>query len=156
MKKLLNEYIERIKPICSNIGEAMGHRIALAMLTFKMGLYTDAEARCIEALEDKEGRTLPPFVRKALTIVRARAHDLAENIVLSQNLPDFEGPEMDLLPIRVPPQMVDDPLRLRVSNAVIILYGTALVSSPDDAPALEEQERYIMQLYMPYKKLLEG
>ncbi|MDH7593488.1 MAG: hypothetical protein QHG99_03920 [Methanomicrobiales archaeon] len=156
MKKLLNEYIERIRPIGNQIGAPMGHRIALAMLTFKMGLYTDSEQRCIEALEDREGYRLPPFVRKALDIVRARAHDLAENVVLSPNLPDFEGPEMEMVPIRISPQVVDDPVRLRVSNAVIVLYATALASSPDDAPALEEQERYILQLYMPYMKLLEG
>lgn len=162
MKKLLDEYLAQIAPLGKKIDAETGHLIALAMLTFKMGLFTDCIERCSELLGDGKvggegrGAELPRPVRKAVEIIRTRARDLMEGRVYSPDLPNFTPEEEGMLPIRIPPAAVDDPQRLSISNALVVLYAVALAASPEDAPALEEQERYVLQLYAPYRKLLEG
>jgi hypothetical protein len=42
----------------------------------------------------------------------------------------------------------------QLTNALVILYAAALASSPDDEQALEEQEKYILQLLTTYRKSL--
>jgi hypothetical protein len=43
----------------------------------------------------------------------------------------------------------------QLTNALVILYAAALSSSPDDEQALEEQEKYILQLLATYRRSLE-
>lgn len=156
MKKNLNDYIRRVAPLCKGIGPRKGHIIALAVLTFKMGLYSDAVQKCREALSEDGSSKVPGFVKRALEILEARAKDLANGIIVSPSLPDFDSTDEELIPIRIPPEVVEDPMKLRVSNALLVLYTAAMASSPDDEAALEEQERYMLQLYAPYRKILEG
>ena len=154
MDSSLSRYIDRVKPAFSGIPRDAAHQVALAFLSYKLGIYHDAATRCEQALNLIEGRPLPGVVGKALKIVRARAEALS-NSRYDTRLPFLFTREDLPFGIIDPKEPVADPDLFQLTDALIILYAAALVSSPDDEQALEEQEKYILQLLATYRKSLE-
>jgi len=154
MDRFISEYLERVRPAFSAIPEAAGHQLAFAFLSYKLGIYHDAVTRCDHALKLIDGRPVPGVIGIALRIVRERAAAL-DRSRYDAKLPFlFTKPD---LPFGIidPSAPVVDPDLFQLTNALIILYAAALSSSPDDEQALEEQEKYVLQLLATYKKSLK-
>jgi hypothetical protein len=150
MDKFLTGYMERVQPFLSGIGGHAGHQIAFVFLSFKMGLYDEAVQRCDHAL--RHAATQPPLLARALRIIRERAQHLVEasyNEPLSET---FSPEEVPLLAISPEDTDVPDAPQLHVANALILVYAAGLLISPDDTQALEEQEKYVLQLINALKK----
>ena len=154
MDSYLSQYIDRVRPVFSGIPRDAAHQIAFAFLSYKLGIYHDAVTRCEQALKLTEGRPLPGFLGRALRIVRDRA------AALSQAQFDVKFPFIltkEDLPSGIidPKDPVADADLFQLTDALILLYAAALISSPDDGQALEEQEKYILQLIATYRKTLK-
>jgi len=153
MDSNLSRYIDRVRPAFSEIPGDAAHQVAFAFLSYKMGIYHDAVTRCEQALRIIEARRLPGVLGRALKIVRERAKALSES-QYDVKLPFLFTKEDLPLGIIDPKDPVADPDLFQLTDALIILYAAALVSSPDDEQSLEEQEKYILQLYATYRKTL--
>jgi hypothetical protein len=154
MDRFLSEYLERVRPAFSALPRAAAHQLAFAFLSFKLGVYHDAVTRCDQALKLLEGRPHPEVLDTALRIVRGRAEDLS-HARFDARLPFlFRKPD---LPFGVidPSEPVVDPDLFQLTDALVILYAAAYAASPDDEQALEEQEKYILQLLATYRKSLQ-
>lgn len=154
MKNYLIVYIQRIRNNFPTLSRETAHQIAFAFLTFKMGLYEDSILRCTKALNLLKGVPVPSVLVTALSILKGRAEDLAASRVQSVNLPEFNMDERSFIPINIATESVDDPVHLTISNSLILLYAVALATSQEDSQALEEQERYVIQLLTSYKRLI--
>jgi len=153
MDRFISEYIERVRPVFSALPTDAGHQLAFAFLSFKMGIYHDAVTRCDQAANLIEGRQIP-VLATALRIVRERAEALSQ-ARFDARLPFlFKKPD---LPFGIidPSEPVVDPDLFQLTDALIILYAAALAASPDDGQALEEQEKYVLQLLATYKRTLK-
>jgi hypothetical protein len=154
MDRFLSEYLERVRPAFSALPENAGHQLAFAFLSYKLGIYHDAVTRCDQALRAIEGRPVPGVIGTALKIVRERA-DALSSAQFDAKLP-FLFTKADLpFGIIDPSAPVVDADLFQLTNALVILYAAALSSSPDDEQALEEQEKYILQLLATYRRSLE-
>lgn len=154
MDRFISEYIDRVRPAFSALPRETAHQIAFAFLSYKMGIYHDAVTRCDQALKTVEGSSFPGVLGIALRIVRERAEALS-HARYDARLP-FLFKKVDLpLGIIDPSQPVVDPDLFQLTNALVILYAAALAASPDDEQALEEQEKYILQLLATYRKTLK-
>jgi hypothetical protein len=154
MDRFLSDYLERVRPAFSAVSENEGHQVAFAFLSYKLGIYHDAETRCDQALKLLEGRPVPAVLGTALRIVRERAMALSR-AQYDARLP-FLFTKADLpFGIIDPSEPVTDPDLFQLTNALILLYAVALTSSPDDGQALEEQEKYVLQLLATYRKSLK-
>jgi hypothetical protein len=154
MDKFLSEYLERVRPAFSALSGDTAHQIAFAFLSFKLGIYHDAVTRCDQALKLIEGKPLPGVIGTALRIVRERAETLSQ-ARYDAKLPFlFRKPDLSL-GIIDPSEPVVDPDLFQLTNALVILYAAALAASPDDEQALEEQEKYVLQLLATYRKTLK-
>jgi hypothetical protein len=154
MDRFLAEYIERIRPAFSAMSGTEGHQVAFAFLSYKLGIYHDAVTRCDQALKLIGGRPAPGVLGTALRIVRERAMALSERH-FDARLP-FLFTKTDLpFGIIDPSEPVTDPDLFQLTDALILLYAVALVTSPDDGQALEEQEKYVLQLLATYRKSLK-
>jgi hypothetical protein len=150
----LSRYIDRVRPAFSGIPRDTAHQIAFAFLSYKLGIYNDAVTRCDQALKLIEGLPIPGVLGKALSIVRERA------AALSQSMYDARLPFLftkEDLPFGIidPKEPVADADLFQLTDALLILYAAALAASPDDEQALEEQEKYILQLVATYRKTLK-
>jgi hypothetical protein len=153
MDRFLTEYLDRVRPAFSALPEHAGHQIAFAFLSYKLGIYHDAVTRCDQALKLTGGLPVPPVLGTALRIVGERA-DALSNARYDAKLP-FLFTKADLpFGIIDPTAPVVDADLFQLTNALVILYAAALVSSPDDEQALEEQEKYVLQLLATYRKSL--
>ncbi|HXW98416.1 MAG TPA: hypothetical protein VEI51_01675 [Methanomicrobiales archaeon] len=154
MDRFLSEYIGRVRPAFSAIPGDAGHQVAFAFLSFKLGIYHDAVTRCEQALKLIEGRPVAGALGVALRIVRERAVSLSE-AQFDARLP-FLFTKADLpFGIIDPSQPVVDADLFQLTNALVILYAAGLAASPDDEQALEEQEKYVLQLLATYRRSLE-
>jgi hypothetical protein len=154
MDRFLSEYLERVRPAFAALPEHAGHQIAFAFLSYKLGIYLDAVTRCDQALKLIGGRALPGVIGTSLKIVRERA-DALSSAQFDAKLP-FLFTKADLpFGIIDPSAPVVDADLFQLTNALVILYAAALSSSPDDEQALEEQEKYILQLLATYRRSLE-
>ncbi len=154
MDRFLSEYLERVRPAFAALPEHAGHQIAFAFLSYKLGIYHDAVTRCDQAMKLIEGRPVPGVIATSLRIVRERADALA-GAQYDAKLPFlFTKPDLPL-GIIDPSAPVVDPDLFQLTNALVILYAAALSSSPDDEQALEEQEKYVLQLIATYQKSLK-
>jgi hypothetical protein len=154
MDRFLSEYLERVRPAFSALPPDAAHQLAFAFLSFKLGIYHDAVTRCDQALKLIEGRPILGVIGIALRIVRERADALSQ-ARYDAKLPFlFKKPD---LPFGIidPSGPVVDPDLFQLTNALIILYAAGLAASPDDEQALEEQEKYILQLLATYRKTLK-
>lgn len=154
MDRFLSEYLERVRPAFAALPERAGHQIAFAFLSFKLGIYHDAVTRCNQALSLLGGKAVPGILGTALRIVRERAEAL-DGARFDAKLP-FLFTKADLpLGILDPAAPVVDADLFQLTNSLVILYAAAIASSPDDEQALEEQEKYVLQLLATYRKSLE-
>ena len=154
MDSSLSQYIDRIRPAFSGIPSDAAHQIAFAFLSYKLGIYHDAVTRCDHALKLIGGRQVPGVLAKALSIVRERAAALAES-QYDARLPFLFTREDLPFGIIDPKEPVADADLFQLTDALVLLYGAALASSPDDEQALEEQEKFILQLLATYRKTLK-
>ena len=153
MDRFLTEYLERVRPAFAALPEHAGHQIAFAFLSYKLGIYHDAVTRCDQALSLIAGRPVPGVIATALTLVRERAETLSL-AHFDAKLP-FLFTKADLpFGIIDPSAPVVDPDLFQLTNALVILYAAALSSSPEDEQALDEQEKYILQLLATYRRTL--
>jgi hypothetical protein len=151
MDRFLSEYIDRVRPDFAKLPENTGHQVAFAFLSYKLGIYHDAVTRCDQALRAIEGRPVPGAITTALKVVRERA-DALSGARFDAKLP-FLFTKADLpFGIIDPSAPVVDADLFQLTNALVILYAAALASSPDDEQALEEQEKYVLQLLATYRK----
>lgn len=155
MKQMLNEYIGRIGPLLAAIDEETGHLTAQALLTYKFGLYPNAMERSTEALARIDGSTPHPgTLERALLILRERADGFAVSRVTTNPEHVFTEEDYDNLAIRLPKDQIDDPAVLDLDNALVLLYAVGIETSPDDEQALEEHQRFIIQILESYKEKL--
>jgi hypothetical protein len=153
MDRFLSEYIERVRPALRAVPRNAGHQIAFAFLSYKLGIYHDAVTRCEQALKLIGGHPIPGVIGISLRIVRERAMALSQ-AQFDAKLP-FLFTKADLpFGIIDPSEPVVDADLFQLTNALGVLYAAALVASPDDEQALEEQEKYVLQLLATYKKSL--
>jgi hypothetical protein len=154
MDSSLSQYIDRVRPAFSGIPRDGAHQVAFAFLSYKLGIYHDAVARCDQALKLIEGRPIPGVLGRALKIVRERAHALSESL-FDAKLPFLFTKEDLPFGIIDPKEPVADADLFQLTDALLILYAGAIIASPDDEQALEEQEKYILQLIATYRKSLK-
>ena len=153
MDRIVSEYVERVRPVFSALPREAGHQVAFAFLSFKMGIYHDAVTRCDQALKLIEGGPIP-VLATALRIVRERADALSQ-ARFDAKLPFlFRKPDLPYGIIDPSEPVVDADL-FQLTDALVILYAAALAASPDDEQALEEQEKYVLQLLATYKRTLK-
>ncbi|MDD1660238.1 MAG: hypothetical protein LUQ62_03435 [Methanomicrobiales archaeon] len=150
MDKFLIGYVERVQPLLSGIGREAGHQTAFVFLSFKMGLYDEAVQRCDHAF--RHAATIPPLLARALRIIRERAQHLVEASYNQPLTEAFSRDEVPLLALSPEDTDVPDAPQLQVANALILVYAAGLLASPDDSQALEEQERYVLQLIGAIRK----
>ena len=153
MKQLLNEYISRIEPLLTQIDEETGHLVAQSLLTYKFGLYRNAAEKATETLARLEGLTpRPGTLERALLILRERAGGFAVSRVTTNPEHTFTEADYDALAIRLRPDQIEDPTVLDLDNALVLLYVVGIETSPDDEQALEEHQRFIIQILESYKE----
>ncbi|MDN7023961.1 hypothetical protein FGU65_03470 [Methanoculleus sp. FWC-SCC1] len=156
MKQYLNEYIERIGPLISTIDEETGHLIASSLLSFKFGLYKNAIERCEETLARlRERSAMPGALEAALLILQERAADLADSRLTPSPQYTFGETDRDALAIRLPPGEGQDRTALDLDNALVLLYAVGIETSPEDEQALEEHQRFIIQILDSYKEQIQ-
>ena len=153
MDSSLSQYIDRVGPAFSGIPRGAAHQVAFAFLSYKLGIYHDAVTRCDHALKLIEGRPVPGALGAALRIVRERAAALSQS-QYDARLPFLFTKEDLPFGIIDPKEPVVDADLFQLTNALVILYAAALAASPDDEQALEEQEKYVLQLIATYRKSL--
>jgi multidrug transporter EmrE-like cation transporter len=152
MKQLLNDYIGTIEPIFAKIDEETGHLIAQSLLTYRFGLYENANERINEALARLRSITaIPGAIEAALLILQERAADLAISRVTPSPHYTFSNADQEVLAIRLRPDQIDNPAALDLDNALVLLYAVGIETSPEDEQALEEHQRFIIQILESYK-----
>jgi hypothetical protein len=154
MDRFLSEYIDRVRPAFSAIPRDAAHQVAFAFLSYRLGIYHDAVTRCDQALKLIEGRPIPGVLGRGLKIVRERAAALSQ-AQYDAKLPFLFSKEDLPLGIIDPKEPVADADLFQLTDALLLLYAAALTASPDDEQALEEQEKYILQLIATYRKSLK-
>jgi hypothetical protein len=155
MKQMLNEYIGRLEPIHAAIDEETGHQIAQALLTYKFGLYGNAVEKITDALARLDKVTpRPGALERALLILRERAADFADSRVTASPEQTFTPEDYDDLAIRLSPDQIEDAAALDLDNALVLLYAVGIETSPDDEQALEEHQRFVIQILDSYQDKL--
>jgi hypothetical protein len=153
MDRFLSEYLDRVRPVLSALPRDAAHQVAFVFLSYKLGIYHDAVTRCDQALKILGGQPTPVLVT-ALRIVRERAEALSL-ARYDAKLP-FLFTKADLpFGIIDPKEPVADPDLFQLTNALVLVYAAALIGSPDDEQALEEQEKFVLQLLATYRKTLK-
>ncbi|PKL62053.1 MAG: hypothetical protein CVV31_08345 [Methanomicrobiales archaeon HGW-Methanomicrobiales-2] len=151
MKDVLNEYIARIEPLFAAIDEETGHLIAQSLLTYKFGLYGSAAEKMTAALARLDTITPQPgALERALLILRERTGDLADSRVTANPEHTFTGADYDDLAIQLRPEQIEDPAALDLDNALVLLYAVGIETSPEDEQALEEHQRFVIQILESY------
>ncbi|MDD2788986.1 hypothetical protein [Methanoculleus sp.] len=155
MKQMLNEYIGRIEPLLTTIDEETGHQVAQSLLTYKFGLYGNAIEKSTAALARLDAiNPHPDVLERALLILRERAGGFVDSRVTPNPEHTFTEADYNHLAIRFPPDQVEDPATLDLENALILLYAVGIETSPDDEQALEEHQRFVIQILEGYKEKL--
>jgi len=152
----LVSYLDRMRPLYRTLDPHAAHRIALALLSFKHGLFEETVQRSDQASDALGGSGSTSAVRTALAVMRTRADDLQAHGAITVPLPRFSDADRNELALPLPDADVDDPEHLTLANALLLLYAAGLAASPRDIQALEEQQRYIVQTLGPYKKQIEA
>lgn len=154
MERFLTEYINRLRPHFPGFPESTAHEIASAFLAFKFGLYPTAVRECTQAISLIPDSGANNALKKALSIVRANAQDL-ENAQFTADLSIvFSDEENSFVPINLPGDHIEDPGKLTLDNALVLIYCVAVITSPDDEDAMTEHRTFIVRLLNGYKKAL--
>jgi hypothetical protein len=154
MEETLDFYIERISPLFSHIEERTGHEIAAALISYKFGIYENVLKRCDRAIRLLGDSDAEATVRKALGIVREDATYLRENVSIRSYGYAFTDEERVYLALDIPEDQVEYMPGFQLHNALLLIYAVALIASPDDREALEEQRKFALMIIEPYLKLL--
>lgn len=154
MERFLTEYSNRLRPHFTGFPVVTAHEIASAFLAFKFGLYRNAVHECTQAISHIPDSGANLALKKALSIVRANAQDL-ENAQFTPDLSvTFSENERIYVPIILPQDKIEDPGKLELDNALILIYSVAVLTSPDDEEAMAEHRKFIIRLLNGYKKAL--
>jgi hypothetical protein len=154
MERFLDTYIERLRPLFSNISPEAAHEMASAFLAFKFGLYANAARECSHALSLIPEGGPHKALKKALSILRVNAEDRDSSQVNADLSVFFSDDEKEYLAINLPSEKTEDPGTLNLDNALIMIYAVALIMSPEDEEPLEEHRRLIVRMLVDYKKAL--
>jgi hypothetical protein len=154
MISFLDEYIERIRPMYRDIKPTTAHEIATTFLSYKFGLYGMA-AGSAAAAAGAMGTSEPDQVLKnALLVVQERATNLENAVVTTATQVSFEPSQYPYLAIVLPKERVEEPDMLKIENSLMLIYAVAYTTATEDEQALDEQQNYVVQIIMAYKKAL--
>jgi hypothetical protein len=154
MEQYLYDYMERLRPMYSDIDRKSAHDIASAFLSFKYGLYGNAVGQATQAIAQLKGNEPHEVLKKALTILRTRAANLENADVTPVTGIGFDEAEQSYTAIHVLPEANEDPATLTLDNALILIYAVSLLRSEDDEQALEEHQNFIVGLLTSYKRAM--
>jgi hypothetical protein len=154
MEKFLKDYIDRIRPTFSRISEETGHVIASVFFSFKFELYPKTLRECSTALSLVPEGNGSLALKTALSVVREYAVAYENAQVRPESIPFFEKSDQPYLAVTLAPELIEDPLTLDLDNALLLLYGVAVITSPDDEQALEEHRKYLVKILDTYKRAL--
>jgi hypothetical protein len=155
MEEVLDSYIGRMHPLFSGIGGRAGHEIASALIAYKFGLFENVLERCERADALLGDGKEDAIVRKALRIIREDAALLMERISVRSYSDTFTKDEHIYLALDIPDDQIEYMPGFQLDNALLLIYAVALISSPDDRDALDEQKKFALMLIEPYMKRLE-
>jgi hypothetical protein len=152
MKTYLEKYLVRVRQSATGFDPGAGHEIAGTVLSFKYGLYTNASRNAATALRVVPGSPgISGTIRKALEMVRERS-DMLE---LADPRPElstiFDETDRQWLCIDLPQDPNRDPFILSMDNALLLLYAVGIATSPEDQQALEENQKFALQILGDYK-----
>ena len=152
MKTYLESYLGRIRQSVAGIGPDAGHEIAGAVLSFKYGLYTNASRNAATAARVvARDPGISATIIKALGMVRERS-DMLE---MADPRPDltmiFDETDRQWLCIDLPQDPNRDPFIVSMDNALLLLYAVGIATSPEDQQALEENQKFALQILGDYK-----
>ncbi|HVP97417.1 hypothetical protein [Methanoregula sp.] len=154
METFLKDYIERIRPAFSYLPEETGHTIASAFFSFKFELYQKTLRECAAAIAQVPGNGPGTTLKKALSIINTYAIAYANAQVRPESVPRFDETDRSYVAISLAPEVNEDPLTLDLDNALLLIYATAVISSPDDEQALEEHRKFVIRMLENYKSAL--
>ncbi len=154
MEQYLYDYIERLRPMYSDIDRKTAHEIASAFLSFKYGLYGNAVTQATQAISLLNDSGPDTILKKALTILKTRAGNLENADVSPVTGIEFGEPEQSYMAIHVLPEANEDPATLTLDNALILIYAVSLLTSEDDEQALDEHQKFIVGLLTSYKRAM--
>ncbi|MDK2975451.1 MAG: hypothetical protein PWP08_1822 [Methanofollis sp.] len=154
-EKFFDAYIEKIRPAFEGMGTETGHAVASALLGFKFGLYSNAVTRADMAIEMLATGGMPQALTTALEILRTRAADLKNAVLVSAALPAFAPEDREYLAMDLSPDLIEDPTTYTLDNALLLLYAVGLIASPDDEQALDEHRGFPIQILNSYRKQLD-
>lgn len=155
MEQYLDDYIERLRPLFSNVGKKAAHEVASVFFSFKFGLYENAVSEA-----DSAASLLPPggesetALRKALAIIRERSVNLRDSDISKPMEDSFVEWERAYLAMVVPEDRIEDKETFQLHNALLLLYAVASLRSPDDEEALGEHRKYVTGILNTYRRLL--
>jgi len=155
VEKYFEAYIERIRPTFEGMDAETGHAVASALLGFKFGLYGNAVTRADMAIETLAAGRMPQALLAALRILRTRAADLKDTVIVSAALPGFAPEDQTYLAMDLPADLIEDAPTYALDNAMLLLYAVGLITSPDDEQALEEHRGFPLQILNSYRKQLD-
>lgn len=153
MKTFLEQYLARIQQSPLHISSETGHEISSALLSFKYGLYQNASRNASAALSDLPGDGPHVTIHKALAMVRERSDKLEASDPTPALSTIFDENDTAWLCITLPDDP-GDPVLLAMDNALLLLYAVGLATSPEDQQALEENQKFALQIISEYKKPL--
>ncbi len=154
MERVLDAYIERMRPHFQGFPAETAHEIASAFLAFKFGLYANAVRECTHAIPLVPAGGANAALKKALEIIRANARDRDASQVTTDPGVYFTDTDRQAVAIGLPAEKIEDPRTLDLDNALILTYVVALIASPEDEEALGEHRRLIVRMLSGYKKAL--
>ncbi|MCX6694267.1 MAG: hypothetical protein NT074_06945 [Methanomicrobiales archaeon] len=155
MKDFLNSYIERIRPHYCDIGAETAHEVASAFLSFKFGLYPNATHDAKNALALLGPGTDHAPLKTALALIGERASRLENSDFSPITETLFSPADHEDLALDLSAEDIDDEPSLALDNALILLYAVSLMASDEDQQALNEHQRFIVQLLGTYRNLLD-
>lgn len=154
MEQYLYDYMERLRVMFGDVDRGTSHEIAQAFLTFRFGLYGNAVKQADEAILLMKETEPQRVLKKALTILRERAHNLENADVTPVTDISFTDDEAPYLAIHIPDVANQDPATLQLNNAIILIYSVSYMTSEDDEQTLDEHEKFIVGILNSYKKAM--
>lgn len=154
MENYLYNYMERLRVMFSDINQKTAHEIAQAFLSFRFGLYGNTVKQADEAILLMKDTEPEKVLKKALTIMRERAKNLENADVTPVTDIFFLGDDAPYLAIHIPEEATEDPAKLNLDNAVILIYSVSYMRSEDDEQTLDEHQKYITGILSSYKRAM--
>ena len=125
----LASYLERMRPIYRPLDQNAAHRIALAFLSFKHGLFEEAVQRSDQALEALGRSDGSPAVRTAIASLAPRRN--IDGVLRQEELQDFFDAIITIENIE----------RIKPDPEVFLKAAEALNVLPSECVAIEDSDR---------------